>query len=121
MNRVKTCIGFREMLKKGCLQVPGAFNGMVGRLIANNGFPACYISGAAVTASFGVPDIGLLTLDHFTNKIKEVSLASNLPIIADADTGFGEAEMVYRSVFEYFNAGACGKLKRTSFRRSGIS
>lgn len=53
-----------------------------------------------------MPDIGLLTLDHFTNKIKEVSLSSNLPIIADADTGFGEAEMCYRTVYEYFNAGA---------------
>ena len=52
-----------------------------------------YLSGAAVTASFGVPDIGILTLDHFTNKIKEISLSSGLPIIADADTGFGEAEM----------------------------
>ena len=61
-----------------------------------------------MTASYGVTDIGLLTLDHFANKIKEVSLSSGLPIIADADTGFGEVEMCYRTVFEYFNAGACG-------------
>lgn len=88
--------------------MPGAHNGLTARIIANQKFEACYISGAAVTASFGVPDIGVLTLDHFTNKIKEVSLASGLPIIADADTGFGEAEMCYRTVFEYFSAGAYG-------------
>lgn len=57
---------------------------------------------------YGVPDIGLLTLDHFTLKIKEISLCSGLPIIADADTGFGEGEMVSRTVTEYFVAGACG-------------
>lgn len=108
MNRIKKCFDFKNLLQKNCLQVPGAFNGMVGRLVANQGFQGCYISGAAVTASYGVPDIGILTLDHFTNKIKEVSLASNLPIIADADTGFGEAEMCYRTVYEYFNAGASG-------------
>ena len=81
---------------------------MCAKLVKYNGFKACYLSGAAVTASFGVPDIGILTLDHFTNKIKELSLASNLPIIADADTGFGEEEMCRRTVFEYFNAGAVG-------------
>ena len=61
-----------------------------------------------MSASFGVPDIGILTLDHFTNKIKEISLASGLPVFADADTGFGEGEMVYRTVKEYFLSGACG-------------
>ena len=56
---------------------------------------------------YGVPDIGLLTLDHFTSKIKELSLSSGLPILADADTGFGEGEMVARTVNEYFLNGAC--------------
>jgi methylisocitrate lyase len=71
-------------------------------------YEGLYLSGAAVTASYGVPDIGLLTLDHFANKIKEISLASGLPIIADADTGFGEAEMCKRTVYDYFLAGASG-------------
>ena len=65
-------------------------------------FPACYISGAAVSASNGVPDIGLFTLDHVCKIIKEVSLSSGLPIIADADTGFGEGEMCAKTVWEYF-------------------
>lgn len=62
-----------------------------------------------------MPDIGLLTLDHFKEKIKEVSTSSGLPIIADADTGFGEEEMVYRTVYEYFLNGAAGILIRISY------
>lgn len=78
-------------------------------------YSGVYLSGAAVTASYGVPDIGILTLDHFVNKIKELSLASGLPIIADADTGFGESEMCSRTVYDYFMAGASGIVKRTSY------
>eukprot|EP00178_Gracilaria_changii_P026700 TRINITY_DN82391_c0_g1_i1.p1 TRINITY_DN82391_c0_g1~~TRINITY_DN82391_c0_g1_i1.p1 ORF type:complete len:104 (+),score=10.16 TRINITY_DN82391_c0_g1_i1:66-377(+) len=81
---------------------------MVAKIVKQHGYHGCYLSGAAVTASYGVPDIGVLTLDHFSNKIKELSLASDLPIIADADTGFGEEEMCRRTVYEYFNAGAVG-------------
>ena len=101
--------------------MPGAYNGGVARLVAQREFPGIYISGAALTASYGVPDIGLLTLDHFAQKIKEVSQSSGLPIIADADTGFGEEEMTYRTVYEYFNSGACGKLTRNAYRGSSVS
>lgn len=80
-----------------------------------------YLSGAAVTASFGVPDIGILTLDHFANKIKEISLASGLPILADADTGFGETEMCHWTVYEYYLAGASGKVIRLTYRGLGFS
>jgi methylisocitrate lyase len=80
-----------------------------------------YLSGAAVSASYGIPDIGLLSLDHFVNKIKEISLSSGLPFIADADTGFGEAEMCHRIVLEYFMAGASGNIKRSSYRRLSVS
>mmetsp|Transcript_120712 Transcript_120712/g.209579 ORF Transcript_120712/g.209579 Transcript_120712/m.209579 type:complete len:310 (-) Transcript_120712:103-1032(-) len=97
----------REILNgPKCVTVPGAFNGLCGRLVADKGFKAAYISGAAVTACAGTPDIGLLTLDHFARVIGEVSTSSGLPLIADADTGFGEAEMVKRTVFEYERNGA---------------
>eukprot|EP01016_Furgasonia_blochmanni_P036182 TRINITY_DN4096_c0_g1_i1.p1 TRINITY_DN4096_c0_g1~~TRINITY_DN4096_c0_g1_i1.p1 ORF type:complete len:236 (-),score=89.50 TRINITY_DN4096_c0_g1_i1:61-768(-) len=89
-----------------CLAIPGAFNGLVARSAADNGFKALYVSGAAVTASSGVPDIGLVTMDGFCKIIKEVHYASGLPVIADADTGFGEGEMCARTVFEYYNSGA---------------
>lgn len=55
-----------------------------------------------MTASSGVPDIGLVTLDGFCRTIKEVSMSSGLPILADADTGFGEGEMAAKTVWDYF-------------------
>jgi len=88
--------------------MPGAFNGLVGRLVAEAGFDACYVSGAAVSASQGLPDIGVVTLQEFCKVIKDVTTASNLPCLADADTGFGEIEMVRRTVFEYASSGAAG-------------
>jgi methylisocitrate lyase len=88
--------------------IPGAFNALCGLAIARSGFDACYVSGAATSVSAGVPDVGLLTLEHFCRTIREVSDASGLPVLADADTGFGEAEMVRRTVIEYARAGAAG-------------
>lgn len=88
--------------------MPGAFNALCARAIRRAGFEACYISGAATSVAAGVPDVGLLTLDHFARVIREAYDASGLPIIADADTGFGEAEMVRRTVIEYVKAGAAG-------------
>jgi methylisocitrate lyase len=88
--------------------MPGAFNALCAKAIADAGFPAAYISGAATSVSAGVPDVGLLTLEHFARAIREAHDASGLPIIADADTGFGESEMVRRTVLEYARAGAAG-------------
>lgn len=91
-----------------CVMMPGSFNGLVGRAVAQHGFEATYISGAALTAGSGVPDIGLLTVDDFCKAINDVYMASNLPIIADADTGFGEGEMCAKTVWSYNRAGAAG-------------
>lgn len=95
-------------MSKGCVAMPGAFNALCALAIKQAGFDACYISGAATSVSAGVPDIGVLTLDHFARTIRESFDATGLPIIADADTGFGEAEMVRRTVIEYARAGAAG-------------
>lgn len=92
----------------GCVATPGAFNALCARAIARAGFDACYISGAATSVAAGVPDVGLLTLEHFCRVIRESADASNLPVLADADTGFGEAEMVRRTVLEYSRGGAAG-------------
>jgi len=66
--------------------IPGCFNGLIARLAAQHGFPAIYISRGELTASSGVPNIGLRTLSEFTAVLKDVSIVSNLPVIADADT-----------------------------------
>lgn len=81
---------------------------MTGRMAADIGFEGVYVSGAAVTATLGQPDVGLASLQEFTKIIREISLCSGLPIIADADTGFGEEEMVTKTVHEYWHAGASG-------------
>lgn len=95
-------------MAKGCTPIPGAFNALVARAIAKAGFQACYISGAATSVSAGVPDVGVLSLEHFCRQIREAADASGLPVLADADTGFGEAEMVRRTVIDYARAGAAG-------------
>lgn len=93
-------------MEAGAVQVPGAFNALCAKAIAHAGFHACYVSGAATSVAAGVPDIGLLSLDHFARTIREVADASRLPVLADADTGFGESECVRRTVIEYARAGA---------------
>ncbi|MBI1190821.1 MAG: methylisocitrate lyase [Tepidisphaera sp.] len=98
----------RALMAERCVPTPGAFNALCAKAIADAGFPACYISGAATTVSAGVPDIGLLSLEHFCREIREAADASGLPVLADADTGFGEAEMVRRTVIEYSRAGGAG-------------
>jgi len=98
----------RELMDKGVVAAPGAFNALVARAVSAAGFDACYVSGGATSVAAGVPDVGLLTLDHFTGVVREVVVGSGLPVIADADTGFGEEEMVRRTVIEYNHAGAAG-------------
>lgn len=91
-----------------CLMMPGSFNALCGLAVRQAGFQATYVSGAATSVCAGVPDVGILTLDHFVSLIREIVDASGLPLIADADTGFGESEMVRRTVIEYARAGAAG-------------
>lgn len=98
----------RAAMSRGVVAAPGAFNGLVARSVADAGFEACYVSGGATSAAAGVPDVGLLTLDRFCQVIREVADGSGLPLIADADTGFGEEEMVRRTVIEYARHGAAG-------------
>lgn len=98
----------RESMSKGCVAAPGAFNALVAMAVRDAGFQAAYVSGGATSVAAGVPDVGLLTLDHFTRVVREVCQGSGLPVIADADTGFGEEEMTRRTVIEYNHAGAAG-------------
>ena len=98
----------RVLMDDHCVAAPGAFNGLVAMAVAKAGFEACYVSGGATSVAAGVPDVGILTLEHFVRTVREVTDGSGLPVLADADTGFGEAEMVRRTVIEYAKAGAAG-------------
>ncbi len=98
----------RQLMDSHCVGLPGAFSGLVSRAVAQAGFQGCYVSGGAVSASLGLPDVGLLSLSEFCLVIRQVARASGLPVLADADTGFGEGEMVTRTLWEYHLAGAAG-------------
>jgi len=98
----------REEMNQGIVMCPGAWNGLVGAAIANAGFKSCYISGGATANASGYPDVGLITLTEMCRTIKEVSTSSKLPVIVDADTGYGESECLTRTVVEYDRNGAAG-------------
>lgn len=96
----------RNAWEKGTVMAPGAFNALVARAVREAGFAACYISGGATANVAGYPDIGLITLTEMCRTIREIASASQLPVIADADTGYGEVESCVRTVIEYERAGA---------------
>src|SRR5438105_9558425 len=88
--------------------VPGVFNALVARMAERLGFQAIYLSGGALSAAAGVPDVGLLTLTEFVDAAATLARATSLPLLCDADTGFGEALNVERAVQLFESAGAAG-------------
>ena len=106
MSKLHSGAQLRALMERGTVFVPGAFNAMVARAVARAGFAATYISGGATANVAGFPDIGLITLSEMCRTIREISDASGIPVIADADTGFGEVECAIRTVVEYERAGA---------------
>lgn len=98
----------RNAWKNGCIPVPGVHHPLIARLAERAGFPAVYLSGAALSAGKGLPDVGLVSLTEFTDAAREIARATTLPLLCDADTGFGEALGVERCVQLYEQAGAAG-------------
>ncbi|MBG80705.1 MAG: methylisocitrate lyase [Phycisphaerae bacterium] len=96
----------RTLMKAGTVMCPGAFTALVARAVAQAGFKSVYISGGATANTAGYPDIGLISLTEMCRTIREVVTASGLPVVVDADTGYGEVEMVHRTVHEYAASGA---------------
>jgi methylisocitrate lyase len=92
--------------KPEILGVPGAHNGLAGMLAKEAGFEALYISGGAVTATLGLPDLGVMTLEEICFIARQVSRSTDLPLIVDGDTGYGEILNVMRTVKELEHAGA---------------
>jgi methylisocitrate lyase len=98
---------FRALLARpGILQIPGAHNGLAGLQAKAAGFDALYLSGAAMTASMGIPDVGMITVDEVGFFIRQIARATGLPLLADGDTGYGEALNVMHMVRCFEDAGA---------------
>ena len=94
------------MAKPGIIEMPGAHNGMAAIQARNAGFEALYLSGAAMTAQMGIPDLGIITVDEVAFFIRQLNRAAGLPILVDGDTGYGEALNVMHMVRTFEDAGA---------------
>jgi len=98
---------FRELVEAGgILRIPGTHNGMAALQARDAGFGALYLSGAAMTASMGLPDLGIITVEEVCFFVRQVSRASGLPVLVDGDTGYGEALNVMNMVRAFEDAGA---------------
>jgi methylisocitrate lyase len=98
---------FRALLARGgIVRIPGTHNGMAALQAAAAGFEALYLSGAAMSASMGLPDLGIITVDEVCFFIRQVARASGLPVLVDGDTGYGEALNVMHMVRCFEEAGA---------------
>ncbi|WP_030705386.1 MULTISPECIES: isocitrate lyase/PEP mutase family protein [unclassified Streptomyces] len=87
---------------------PGAYDGLSARLVEESGSELLYASGGAIARSFGVPDIGLLSLTEVVARIEQMVEVTSLPVFADADTGFGNAVNAVRTLALYERAGVAG-------------
>jgi methylisocitrate lyase len=98
----------RDAWAKQTIAIPGVFCPLVARIAERLQFPAVYLSGAALSATLGLPDVGLVTAAEFADAARAIAAATTLPLLCDADTGFGEALNVERTVRSYESAGAAG-------------
>jgi 2-methylisocitrate lyase-like PEP mutase family enzyme len=87
---------------------PGAYDGLTAKLVAQAGFPAVYMTGAGTSVSHGYPDFGLLTMSEMVENAARIVRSVDVPVIADADTGYGNELNVFRTVQEYERRGVAG-------------
>ena len=107
---MKKTARLRQLLARPqILVMPCAFDALSARLIEAAGYEACFLSGAAVAASqLGMPDVGLLTMTEVTTQARNMANAIEIPLLADADTGYGNAVNTMRAVRELERAGVAG-------------
>src|SRR5215207_2630528 len=100
---------FRELLRRdGMVVAPGAYDCITARLIERAGFDAVYMTGAGTAATLGYPDFGLVTMSEMVANAGRIATAVGVPVIADADTGYGNELNVIRTVREYERRGVAG-------------
>ena len=98
----------REMLRTRTMSIPGAFNALIAMQIERAGYEAVYVSGAALSACRGIPDIGLLTLGDVADEAGRIARSISVPTIVDADTGYGGPSVVGDAVRAFEQAGLAG-------------
>jgi 2-methylisocitrate lyase-like PEP mutase family enzyme len=98
--------GLRALLRGEAMVIaPGAYDGLTAKLVAQAGFPAVYMTGAGTSVSHGYPDFGLLTMSEMVENAARIVQSVAVPVIADADTGYGNELNVFRTVQEYERRG----------------
>ena len=109
-KHMRSTTRLRHLLKQGrTLVKPGAFDPLSAMIIEKAGFPCCGVTGYSVSAALlGKPDVGLLTLNEIVMMTRYTASAVSIPVLADADTGFGNAINVMRTVEDFITAGAAG-------------
>jgi 2-methylisocitrate lyase-like PEP mutase family enzyme len=101
--------GLRALLRGEAMVIaPGAYDGLTAKLVAQAGFPAVYMTGAGTSVSHGYPDFGLLTMSEMVENAARIVRSVDVPVIADADTGYGNELNVFRTVQEYEQRGVAG-------------
>ena len=99
----------RRLLRQdGMVVAPGAYDCITARLIEQGGFAAVYMTGAGTAASLGYPDFGLVTMSEMVANARRIAGAVDVPVLADADTGYGNELNVFRTVREFERSGVSG-------------
>src|SRR5204862_587843 len=108
-DRMTQAARFRELMRRdGMVVAPGAYDCITARLIERAGFEAVYMTGAGTAATLGYPDFGLVTMSEMVANAGRIAAAVGLPVIADADTGYGNELNVFRTVREFERSGVAG-------------
>ena len=98
----------RQLMKQGLVLAPGVYNALFAKAVESTGFEAVYVTGFGTAARYGYPDVGLITQTEMAQNLRHICRATELPVIADADTGYGNIINVRRTVREYERAGVAG-------------
>src|SRR5438105_3516147 len=104
----KSVLPTNSMLRDAMIVAPGAYDCITARLIERAGFEAVYMTGAGTAATLGYPDFGIVTMSEMVANGGRIAATVGLPVIADADTGYGNELNVVRTVREYETVGAAG-------------
>src|SRR5215211_1079699 len=98
----------RELLERDIVLAPGVYNALFAKVAERVGFDAIYVTGFGTAAKYGYPDVGLVTQSEMLDNLRSICNATTVPVIADADTGYGGVINVRRTVRAYEEAGAAG-------------
>ncbi len=98
----------RQLMEQGLVLAPGVYNALFAKAVESTGFDAVYVTGFGSAARYGYPDVGLITQTEMAQNLRYICRATNLPVVADADTGYGNIINVRRTVREYERAGVAG-------------